>query len=150
MNSYVEHAQIFVVDLDRTATFYLELFPEWRIRGRGREVAGSRRYNWIHIGDDHTYLAFRGGYEGMSEPAPSVEKQCNHVGIVVPEIAEKERVLRQLGAPMVRSTHPARVRVYTRDPDGYEIELIQYLSEEVGARNDYDWCVRNGITAPVT
>ncbi len=37
-----------------------------------------------------------------------------------------------------KGNHPFRERIYIRDPDGNEIEIIHYLSAYPAERNDYD------------
>jgi catechol 2,3-dioxygenase-like lactoylglutathione lyase family enzyme len=145
MTTYVEHAQLLVSDLDRTAKFYTSLFPDWRVRARGREL-GARPYAWIHVGTDQTYLAFRTAYEGKTETAASVEKHSNHIGIVIDDVEATVTRLRGLGAAMIVNDHPYRTRVYTRDPDGYELELVFYGSADVGLKNDYAWSAQAGTS----
>ena len=40
----------------------------------------------------------------------------NHLGIVVADVEAAVGRLEALGAPVLRSKHPHRLRVYTRDP----------------------------------
>lgn len=147
MTTYVEHAQILVADLDRTERFYTRLFPDWSTRARGREISGRKFYNWLHVGSPRSYLSFRTAYDsGEPEVVPTVEIMSNHIGVVVDDMGATIERLEALGAQVIKSTHPHRLRVYTRDPDGYEVELIQYLTDDVDLRNDCSWCVENGIS----
>jgi hypothetical protein len=36
--------------------------------------------------------------------------------------------------------------VYTRDPDGYELELVFYSTSDVSLKNDYALSVQAGMT----
>lgn len=154
MRTYVEHTQKHVSDLARTRSFYLALFPEWSMRAHGRELLGGRPYEWLHIGDDQTYVAFRGDYKGADSPghplqelnrAAKAAEKPGHIGIVVADVEEKVRLLKAMGAQVITTTpHPFRLRVYTLDPDGYEIELVQYLTADPAERHDYSWCIAHG------
>ncbi|MES2207367.1 MAG: VOC family protein [Pseudomonadota bacterium] len=148
MATYVEHMQLLVSDISRTEKFYTTIFPDWSVRGQGREVGGSKKYEWIHIGTPSTYLSFRTHYEGQIEEQAKAERVSNHIGIVVDDIEMIISTLKQIGGEVILSKHPHRVRVYTRDPDGYEIEIIQYLSDKDSEKNDYQWCLANGVTVP--
>ena len=143
--TYVEHAQLLVDDLDVTEAFYLAVFPDWRVRARGREI-GLRPYSWIHVGTTDSYLAFRMAYEGRTETRARVETLSNHIGIVVEDIPATIERLRSRGVDYTVNDHPYRVRVYTRDPDGYELELVQYKTENPELRHDYLESVRQGTT----
>jgi catechol 2,3-dioxygenase-like lactoylglutathione lyase family enzyme len=145
MTTRVEHAQLLVSDLDRSAEFYTSLFPDWRVRARGREI-GARPYAWIHVGTDETYLAFRTAYEGRTETSATVEKHSNHIGIVIDDVEATVKRLRRLGAETIVNEHPYRTRVYTRDPDGYELELVFYSTSDVSLKNDYALSVQAGMT----
>lgn len=137
MPAYVEHVQIVVSDLEKAERFYTTVF-DWRVRGRGREVAADRSYDWIHVGTDESYIAFRTPYEGVPFDESHRGYKGNHIGIVV-EAAES--VLSRLAALgcMVRpaAPHPFRARYYVRDFDDNEIEIVIYFSERMSERNDY-------------
>ncbi len=50
----LEHANLFVRDIDATIRFVRTAFPEFRIRFDGTDLRGFR---WVHIGTDDTYIA---------------------------------------------------------------------------------------------
>lgn len=137
MAAYLEHIQYVCRDLDRTVAFYCAVFG-WRLRGRGVERAADRRYEWVHIGTDESYVAFRTPYDGAPYSEDMALRQT-HFGIVVEDLEAVVARLQRLGFPARRKgAHPHRERVYTRDPDGNEIEIIRYLSDRPSERNDYD------------
>jgi hypothetical protein len=145
MATYVEHAQLLVADLAVTELFYLSIFPDWQIRARGRET-GLRPYSWIHIGTRDSYLAFRLAYEGSTEAPAGAERQSNHIGIVVEDAGGVIERLRHNAADFTVNDHTYRVRIYTRDPDGYELEVVQYKTDDPALRHDYSESVRLGTT----
>lgn len=136
MASYVEHIQYVCSDLEEMAAFYCTIF-QWKVRGRGRELGSRLNYDWIHVGDDESYVAFRTPYNGAKyEKAMRTEK--DHVGIVVDDI---DQVILRLDALKVehvrKGTHPYRDRIYVVDPDKNEVEIICYRSNDPRQRNDY-------------
>jgi len=136
MASYVEHIQYVCRNLDTMVDFYSFVFG-WRLRGRGTEVAADRTYEWVHVGTDDSYVAFRTPYNGASYAADMSLRQT-HFGIVVDDMKEVASRLEQRGcAYRVKGHHPYRDRIYVRDPDENEIEIICYRTDKPQERNDY-------------
>ena len=50
----LEHANLTVRDIDGMIRFLQTAFPEFRLRGEGKNRDGSR---WVHVGTDQTYIA---------------------------------------------------------------------------------------------
>jgi len=136
MTSHVEHVQYVCSNLDAMVGFYAHVF-EWRLRGRGTE-GGPLGYDWVHIGTDESYVAFRTPYNGGAY-ADEAARRMDHVGIVVDDWGGFVARLEGLGWPYtVKGSHPFRRRLYLRDPDGNEIEVIAYSSGDPRQRNDYE------------
>jgi hypothetical protein len=130
--SYLEHANLTVTDLDATLAFIQLALPDFVKRGEGK-------YNgrkWVHIGTQESYLAIN----EESDHRPVQGRPLNHLGIVVQDVDAV--VDRLVGAGYKRSSqryeHPYRVREYFEDAQGTEYEFIQYLSEEPAKRNSYE------------
>src|SRR5262245_23330264 len=130
MKSYLEHAQYVVSDLDAAIKFYCSVFG-WRVRGRGREVAADRTYDWVHVGTETSYIAFRTPYDGELFHEGLRGYKGNHLGIVTDDLVGVINRLEQLGRP-IRGTasHPYRARFYVRDFDDNEIEIVHYFTED--------------------
>ena len=136
MASYVEHIQYVTPDLDALVEFYCFVFG-WRLRGRGTEVAVDRTYQWVHVGTDDSYVAFRTPYNGAAY-APDMALRQTHFGVVVDDMAEITERLDRIGCNYrTKGNHPYRDRIYVRDPDENEIEIIRYRSDKPHERNDY-------------
>ena len=139
MTVRLEHANLIVRDVDRMVAFLRTAFPEFRIRGEGRDPLGVR---WLHIGTDETYLALN---ESTREPAEAWVPYAgapgtNHLGYEVDDAgALRERMLRAgYEESTVPNAHPHRRRVYFHDPEGNDWEFVQYASDDPAERNDYE------------
>lgn len=65
MKSYVEHANMSVVDAQKTIHFLTSAIPEWRVRGGGKlDNWFGRAIEWFHVGDEQSYIAISTGGEG--------------------------------------------------------------------------------------
>lgn len=136
MANYLEHVQYVCPDLEAMVKFYGFVF-DWPLRGRGKEVTPDRTYDWVHLGTDDAYVAFRTPYDGAAY-SPEMGYQQNHIGIVVDDFETVLMRLEELGCPYaIKSPHPHRSRAYFRDPNDYEIEIVYYHSSDPSERNDY-------------
>jgi catechol 2,3-dioxygenase-like lactoylglutathione lyase family enzyme len=139
----LEHANLCVRDIEGMIRFLQTAFPEFRVRGEGTSADGTR---WLHIGTDDTYIALGGSrvepakrwapYQGV----PGV----NHLAYEVDDVEALRQ--RMLAAGYTDSTppnkHPYRKRLYFYDPEGNDWEFVEYLSEKVAERNDYELAER--------
>ncbi len=139
MSIRLEHANLCVRDVDEMARFLSTAFPEFKLRGEGKTVLGSR---WVHVGTDQTYIALQ---EASREPAevwvPYSEKPgTNHLGFEVPNAgALRERMLAEgYQESTVPNRHPHRRRVYFHDREGNDWEFVEYASVDPAERNDYE------------
>ncbi|WP_070962458.1 VOC family protein [Vibrio sonorensis] len=137
MKTYVEHANLTVVNLDRTVDFLQTALPDFFVRHQGEN---SKR--WCHIGTDDTYLALQEIEPRQLEHVkrtPYFDTGINHIGLVVENAKDVERRLTEAGYQQNGSAanELARIRVYFYDRDGIEWEFIQYTSQDSASRNDY-------------
>ena len=120
----LEHVNMTVADLDRSVAFYCDLL-DLHVRWKG-EIAPDRL--GAHIGDDDHYLAlFQAGHT-QPRPAPDYTGPgINHVGFVVDDLeGVRARLERLGGAVHFEAAYEPGRRLYTSDPDGNEIELVEY------------------------
>ena len=135
----LEHANLNVRDVEAMLRFLRTAFPEFALRAEGTDSKGQ---HWVHVGTDDCYLALTeaaGDSERTWVPYGD-EPGVNHLCFVVDDAeAVRERLA---AAGYTDSTpennHPHRKRVYFYDPEGNDWEFLQYLSEEVAERNDYE------------
>lgn len=123
---FLEHANLTVRSLDRSIDFYRKTL-DLTIRWRGQTAEGRPA---AHIGDDRCYLAL---FEGTCEDAaPAIDytrSGFNHLGFVVDDIEACKASLAALGfRPHFEPDYVPGRRLYFMDPDGIEVELVQYDS----------------------
>jgi catechol 2,3-dioxygenase-like lactoylglutathione lyase family enzyme len=125
---HLEHVNLTVADLDRSIDFYCRLLG---FRVRWRRDGGEDRPA-AHIGDDRVYLALfeappsRNGRAPLDYDAVGL----NHFGFVVDDLAAMKQRLAELGvAPKSEADYEPGRRLYFLDPDGIEVELVEYDPE---------------------
>jgi len=138
MSIRLDHANLTTRDLEATLRFLRTAFPEFRIRGRGPAMDGGE---WVHVGNDDTYLALHQASRASAEPWVPYEGRpgLNHLGF---EVDDVEAVRARLSAAgyqdsSVPNDHPHRKRVYFRDSEGNDWEFVQYFSDRPAERHDY-------------
>ncbi len=124
---WLEHVNLTVSDLDAAAKFYCELLD---LQVRWRREPGAPETPAIHIGDDRSYLALFLADPAKAEHLPEPEYSrvgFNHVGFVIEDLDAKVAWLAERGieAEIMDEYEPGR-RAYFIDPDGFEVELVEY------------------------
>ncbi|MCA9299632.1 MAG: VOC family protein [Phycisphaerales bacterium] len=120
---HLEHVNLTVTDLDRAIRLYSDLLG-LRVRWRGVGGDGTPA---AHLGDDRSYLAFfEAKAPGRFEKDYGVAG-LNHFAFVVEDLDASCALLRSMGLEPtdVIDYDPGR-RVYFRDPDNIEVELVEY------------------------
>ncbi len=135
MNSYLEHANMHVGNLDEAIRFLTIACPEFTIRHDG--VNEGKR--WVHLGTETSYIALAEGWPEAVLRRPYADLGINHLAFVVDDADALRIRLLKAGyrEGFVPPAHPQRKRVYFHDGDGFEWEFIQYYSEDPAERNDY-------------
>lgn len=122
---FLEHVNLTVADLDRSIGFYCELLG---LRLRWRRAGGDGTTAAAHVGDDRHYLALFEARPGSRRPEPDYESVgLNHFGFVVDDLDAARERLAALGvAPHSEADYDPGRRLYFFDPDGIEVELVEY------------------------
>ena len=123
----LEHANLSVTRPERSAELFKQLCG-WHERWRGESKLGG---NTIHVGDPangDTYLAL---YTGDHVTGDYKKGQpLNHVGLVVDELDEAEKVVVAAGLkPFGHDDYEPGERFYFFDWDGIEFEVVSYAGE---------------------
>jgi catechol 2,3-dioxygenase-like lactoylglutathione lyase family enzyme len=124
----LEHALLYVRDVERSLVFYRRLFPEWTIRWDGG--GGGRR--WVHWGPrgegQPGYLSLCEVGDASWTRPPDGSVGVDHVGFSHPDV---DGLIVRLAPAGIVSTERAEDerfrRVYFRDPDGHKLEFVQQL-----------------------
>lgn len=120
---FLEHVNLTVSDLDRSIAFYCDLL-DLQVRWKGPIDAVRLG---AHVGDDRCYLALFQATAAGSVGRDYLRPGLNHFGFVVDDLASTRARLAALGVAVHREDDyvPGR-RIYFFDPDGHEMELVQY------------------------
>lgn len=119
----IEHANITVNNVKASTDFYLRLMGG-KVRWEGTNSNGRRA---VHIGDDRTYLSLFEAAETSPAPVGYGTTGFNHLGFEVDDLASYREILTNMGVEIKgeEDYEPGR-RLYFYDPDGIEIELVEY------------------------
>jgi catechol-2,3-dioxygenase len=124
----LNHAVLFVSDLDRSARFYTEVF--------GMElVSREDRFNAVFLrsprsGNHHDLGLFAVGENGgPRRPGVGLYHLAWQLD-TIDELVEFRRRLVEAGARTGESSHGATKSVYGADPDGNEFEIMWMLPRE--------------------
>ena len=132
----LEHANLSVRDTQGMQQFLLTAFPGFRIRGEGLDAHGRP---WCHVGNDEFYIALQTVPTHTHRTPYGNDTGLNHLGWEVDDLDLLEARMRAAGFEpnLAADDHPARNRRYFYDPDGNDWEFVEYLVDDVNARNDY-------------
>ncbi|WP_286266352.1 VOC family protein [Thalassotalea atypica] len=136
---YLEHLNLVVNDLEETLTFYRAAFPYWEVRGEGTQSWYGTPRRWIHFGDDQQYLTFNDNGSGENRALHTNDLGLAHFAYVTQNLDAVIRRLLSAGFDIAKdgSQDEYRKNVYFLDPNGFEIEFVQYLSDIPQERNQY-------------
>lgn len=127
----LNHAVLFVADLERSIEFYQTTFE---MRVMAREPRANAAFLRLPRSGNHHDLGL------FAVAASGGEKRRGSIGLyhlawqldTLDELAEARRVLRENGAFTGQSSHGATKSVYGKDPDGNEFEVMWMLPREAG------------------
>jgi catechol 2,3-dioxygenase-like lactoylglutathione lyase family enzyme len=135
---HLEHLNLVVNNLERALTFYRAVFPHWDIRDRGEGDWYGVMRKWVHFGDDHHYLTLNDNGTDQIRDIKSNQLGLAHFAYVV---ANLDSIVSRLADAGFKPHHngavnPFRKNVYFLDPDGFEVEFVEYLSDLPQERNN--------------
>jgi glyoxylase I family protein len=122
----LEHANITVENIDASFLFYNALFGfEKRWEGMVTGEAGPVRA--LHAGDARTYLSmFEAEQKGRGTANYGIPG-VNHIGFEVDDLEIYRKRLEELSVSVhLEADYEPGKRIYFFDPDGIEIELVEY------------------------
>ena len=133
----LEHVNLVGKDLDRSLAFYQAAFPHWRIRAEGGGEWYGKPRRWLHFGDDYQYLALSDFGEGDNRDLAGHSVGLAHFAFAVDNLDALINRLNEAGYPVFKSgaDSPFRKNIYFLDPDGFEVEFTEYLTDVPNERN---------------
>ncbi|MEP5765155.1 MAG: VOC family protein [Halieaceae bacterium] len=134
---HLEHLNLVVSDIPAALSFYQAAFPHWRVRDEGASEWAGKARKWLHFGDDYQYLTFNDNGTGDNRDLGGHQPGLAHFAFVTGNI---DAVIARLGAAGFAASkdgadEPHRRNVYFMDPNGFEVEFVQYLSDIPEQRN---------------
>lgn len=118
-----EHINLSCKDLHATQEFYQTLFPDWSVRAEAQDEES----HWMHLGDKQFYLALNDARSLNRVHTIYENIGINHIGFVIDDGEAMKALLEKHGIDYYTMTSPeTKHRIYVTDPDGNEIELVEY------------------------
>ncbi|MCY7294503.1 VOC family protein [Alteromonas sp. a30] len=136
---HIEHINLVVTNLETTLTFYRAAFPYWKVRGQGEQDWYGMKRTWLHFGDENDYLSFADSGTGENRDLQSNQLGLAHFGFITNNLDATIERLQNAGFTIHKPGNPTEFRknVYFLDPDGYEVEFVEYMSDDPTQRNQY-------------
>lgn len=132
----LEHVNLVVSDIPAMLHFYRAAFPHWSVRDKGEGEWYGKPRNWLHFGDQYQYIAMSDHGEGENRQLSGHQVGFAHFAYVTDDIDGVIKRLTDAGfATKAGAEEPYRRNIYFVDPAGFEIEFVQYLSDEPALRN---------------
>lgn len=133
----IEHINLVVDDIPSTLAFYQAAFPHWFVRDEGQGEWYGKARNWLHFGDDYQYIALSDHGEGNNRDLSGHQVGLAHFAFVTHHLDALIARLQQAGYPVAKpgADEPHRKNVYFVDPAGFEVEFVEYLSDNPKERN---------------
>ena len=134
---HLEHLNLVVRDIPKTMIFYKAAFPHWRIRSQGRADWYGVERNWVHFGDDYQYLTFNDDGTGDNRDLSGHQTGLAHFAYATADLQAVIDRLEASGFAIAKdgADNQFRKNVYFIDPNGFEVEFVEYLSDLPEERN---------------
>ncbi len=131
----LNHAVLFVADINRSVDFYTEAFGFTVV---AREMGGRAAFLRAADSGNHHDLGLFAAPGAPHPPTGSVTGLYHLAWEVgsVEDLAAARTTLRELGAYTGESDHGATLSVYGADPDGNEFEVMWQLPREQWAEHE--------------
>ncbi|WP_413110348.1 VOC family protein [Thaumasiovibrio sp. DFM-14] len=133
----LEHINLVVKDIPAMLAFYQAAFPHWYVRDKGEGEWYGKPRNWLHFGDEYQYIALSDHGEGENRDLSGHQVGLAHFAYVTHNIEQVIERLTQAGFPVAKAgaPEPYRKNIYFVDPEGFEVEFVEYLSDVPSQRN---------------
>jgi catechol 2,3-dioxygenase-like lactoylglutathione lyase family enzyme len=136
----LEHLNLVVKNMEDTLAFYRAAFPHWEVRGGGQSNWYGVDRNWCHFGDEYNYLTFNDNGQGENREIEGHQVGVSHFAFETHNLKELEQRLNDAGFKRAKdgAYSPFRKNLYFFDPNGFEVEFVEYSSDLPTQRNIYE------------
>lgn len=133
----LEHINLVVSDIPAMLTFYQAAFPHWWVRDEGKGEWSGKPRNWLHFGDDYQYIALSDHGEGTNRQLEGHQVGLAHFAYVTNNLDAVINRLLAAGFDIAKNGADDKFRknIYFIDPAGFEVEFVEYLSDNPKERN---------------
>lgn len=134
----LEHINLVVSDIQKTLAFYQAAFPHWSVRSKGVSDWYGVKRSWLHFGDDYNFLTFNDNGIDQNRDLKGHQLGLAHFAFETANIAAVIERLEQAGFAIAKAGAKERFRknIYFIDPDGFEVEFVEYSSDLPHERNE--------------
>lgn len=134
---YLEHVNLVVSNLATSLKFYQAAFPHWYVRSKGQGEWNGKSRTWLHFGDNYHYIALSDHGEGQNRLLAGHQVGLAHFAYVVGNLNALIERMRNAGFNIDKASKENLYRrnAYFIDPDGFEVEFVEYLSDIPSERN---------------
>ncbi len=135
----LEHINLVVTDIEKSLTFYKAAFPHWHVRGGDKGKWSGKPRNWLHFGDDYQYIALADNGEGENRDLTGHQVGLAHFAYITSDLKGTIERLNAAGFSIHKDgmADDFRDNIYFLDPDGFEVEFVQYHTDVPALRNRY-------------
>ncbi|MDM3872166.1 VOC family protein [Porticoccus sp. W117] len=133
----IEHINLVIKNLEKSMAFYKAAFPHWQVRTQGGGEWYGKPRKWVHFGDDYQYLALNEFGEGENRNLQGHQVGLAHFAFETNDLDALIERMRNAGFDVDKdgADEPFRKNIYYVDPDGFEVEFVEYLSDLPAERN---------------
>lgn len=133
----LEHINLVINNLDKSLAFYRAAFPHWDIRAKGGGEWYGKPRVWVHFGDDYQYIALNEFGVGENRDLKGHQVGLAHFAFVTHNLTALIERMQSAGYAVDKdgADEPFRRNVYYIDPDGFEVEFVEYMSDLPAERN---------------
>jgi catechol 2,3-dioxygenase-like lactoylglutathione lyase family enzyme len=134
---HLEHVNLVVNDIPKMLEFYQAAFPHWRVRAKGQGEWHGKPRTWLHFGDHYQYIALSDNGVGSNRDLAGHQVGLAHFAYVTHNVDSITERLTKAGFRIANpgTKEPHRKNVYFVDPAGFEVEFVEYLSDDPLLRN---------------
>ncbi|MFT2098146.1 VOC family protein [Marinomonas sp. 2405UD66-6] len=134
----LEHVNLVIKDIEASLHFYQAALPHWSIRSKGVGQWSGVDRNWVHLGDDYQYIALSDHGVGENRDLSGHQVGLAHFSFVTHNLDAVIARLKNVGFEVDKNgaKNEFRKNAYFLDPDGYEVEFVEYLSDLPEERNN--------------